>query len=112
MAGLMTTTTAARRGKHLEISAWILSGNSHADQPAERRFEGGNHFWNRTDIADIGDKEDGCGELIAFDKEALKIIHAANEGQAVRQLDIIEDPRNNHTCNIVKNGIAEPGTIH
>ena len=55
---------------------------------------------------------DGCGELIAFDKEALKIIHAANEGQAVRQLDIIEDPRNNHTCNIVENGIAEPGTIH
>ena len=32
-------------------------------------------------------------DLIAFDKEALKIIHEANEGQAMRQLDIIEDPR-------------------
>ena len=51
-------------------------------------------------------------DLIAFDKEALKIIHAANEGQAMRQLDIIEDPRNDYTCNMVENGIAEPGAIH
>ena len=32
-------------------------------------------------------------DLIAFDEEALKIIHEANEGQAVRQLGIIENPR-------------------
>ena len=57
MAGLMTTLPQPGVEKHLEISAWILSGNSHADQPAERRLEGGNHFWNRAGIADIGDKK-------------------------------------------------------
>ena len=32
-------------------------------------------------------------DLIAFVKEALKIIHEANEGQAMRQLIIVENPR-------------------
>ena len=45
MAGLMTTNAAARSKKKkniLEISVWILSGDSHADQPAERRLGGEN----------------------------------------------------------------------
>ena len=32
-------------------------------------------------------------DLIAFVKEALKIIHEANEGQAMRQVTIVENPR-------------------
>ena len=32
-------------------------------------------------------------DLITYVKEALKIIHEANEGQAMRQLDIGENPR-------------------
>ena len=32
-------------------------------------------------------------DLSAFVKEALKIIHEANEGQAMRQLGIVENPR-------------------
>ena len=32
-------------------------------------------------------------DLIAFVKEALKIIHEANKGQAMRQLGIVENPR-------------------
>ena len=32
-------------------------------------------------------------DLIAFVEEALKIIHEANEGQAMRQLIIVENPR-------------------
>ena len=38
MAGLMTNSAAARSEEtSWKISVWILSGNSHAAQPAERR---------------------------------------------------------------------------
>ena len=46
MEGLMTEQLpqpGVREKKNiLEILVWILSGNSHADQPAERRLGGGN----------------------------------------------------------------------
>ena len=39
MAGLMTNKCRSpERRSILEISVWILSGNSHAAQPAERRL--------------------------------------------------------------------------
>ena len=52
-------------------------------------------------------------DLVAFGKEALKIIHKANQGQALRQLGIGENPRRSRLWDFdfMMSNQVEPGHL-